>query len=77
MARAARERRPVRVRAERRTDVRWMLESTEDGTLVVFDHTGFAAIYTRFRIVTFGWAQMLTRLTQYVPSGEPVPFFVH
>jgi uncharacterized protein YndB with AHSA1/START domain len=59
------------------TDIRWTLAPADGGTLVVFDHTGFAEINGMFRIVTVGWAQMLERLQQYLASGKPVPFFDH
>jgi uncharacterized protein YndB with AHSA1/START domain len=58
------------------TDVRFTLEPTPDGgTLVVFDHTGFAEVDEMFRRVTMGWSQMLLQLKQYTESGEPAPFF--
>jgi uncharacterized protein YndB with AHSA1/START domain len=58
------------------TEVRFALEAAPDGgTLVVFDHNGFAEVDAMFRRVTMGWAQMLLRLKQYVEGGEPVPFF--
>jgi len=60
------------------TDVRWTLRpGAESGTLVVFDHTGFAAVDEMFRIVTLGWAQMVLRLKDNLESGKPVPFFDH
>jgi len=59
------------------TDVRWTLQPADGGTLVLFDHTGFAEAGTMFRIVTLGWAQMLLRLERYLATGEPVPFFDH
>jgi uncharacterized protein YndB with AHSA1/START domain len=58
------------------TEVRWTLEPTgSGGTLVIFDHTGFAEVGTMFRIVTLGWAQILGRLKQYLDTGQPAPFF--
>jgi uncharacterized protein YndB with AHSA1/START domain len=59
------------------TDVRWTLQESDGGTLVVFDHTGFAEVGPMFRIVTLGWAQMLERLQRYLASGAPVPYFDH
>jgi uncharacterized protein YndB with AHSA1/START domain len=57
------------------TEVRWSLSPSDAGTLVVFDHTGFAAVSPMFRIVTVGWAQLLERLQRYLGSGEPSPYF--
>jgi uncharacterized protein YndB with AHSA1/START domain len=58
------------------TDVRFALEpAPDDGTRVVFDHTGFAQVDEMFRRVTLGWSQMLLRLKQYAESGQPAPFF--
>lgn len=59
------------------TDVRWTLQDADGGTLVLFDHTGFAETGTMVRVVTMGWAQMLLRLQQYLATGEPAPFFDH
>ena len=59
------------------TDVRWTLHRTPDGTRVVFDHTGFAAIDEIYRIITLGWAQMLLRLKQYAETGTRTPYFDH
>jgi uncharacterized protein YndB with AHSA1/START domain len=58
------------------THVRFTVsEAAEGGTLVLFDHTGFPAVDTMYRIVTLGWAQMLLRLKQYAETGAPTPFF--
>ena len=58
------------------TDVRVTLDAAPDGgTRLLFDHTGFAQVDERFRMVTLGWVQMLLRLKQSVESGGPVPFF--
>ena len=60
------------------TDIRWMIRAKpEGGSLVVFDHTGFAGIDETFRIVTLGWAEMVLRLRDYLESGKPVPYFTH
>jgi uncharacterized protein YndB with AHSA1/START domain len=59
------------------TDVRWTLSPAPDGTRILFDHTGFAAIDEAYRIVTLGWAQMLLRLKQYAETGAPNPYFDH
>jgi uncharacterized protein YndB with AHSA1/START domain len=57
------------------TGVRWTLQPTQDGTLVLLDHTGFAEVDSMFRIVTLGWAQMLLSLREYLQTGTPAPFF--
>jgi hypothetical protein len=45
--------------------VRWTLVPGPDGgTLVLLDHTGFAAVDTMYRMVTLGWAQMILRLKE-------------
>jgi len=60
------------------TDVRWTIQAKPDGgSVVVFDHTGFAEIDEMFRIVTLGWAEMVLRLRDYLESGKPVPYFTH
>ncbi len=56
--------------------MRWTLTGVEDGgTLLVFDHTGFAEAGPMYRTVTLGWAQMLLHLKEYLESGRPTPFF--
>jgi uncharacterized protein YndB with AHSA1/START domain len=61
---------------ELRTDVRFTLEpGAQGGTRILFDHTGFAQVDEMFRMVTLGWVQMFLRLSQYLESGQPVPFF--
>jgi uncharacterized protein YndB with AHSA1/START domain len=57
------------------TDIHWILQPSGDGTLVVFDHTGWGEIDTMFRIVTLGWAQMIMALKRYAETGEADPFF--
>ncbi|MDT9688965.1 SRPBCC domain-containing protein [Streptomyces sp. P9(2023)] len=58
------------------TKLRYALEEhPEGGTLVRFDHTGFAEIDDMFREVTMGWAGMFMRLKEYVEGGRPVPYF--
>jgi hypothetical protein len=57
------------------TQVRWTLQPGEMGTVVLLDHTGFAEVGTMYRIVTFGWAQMLERMQRYLAGGTPVPYF--
>jgi uncharacterized protein YndB with AHSA1/START domain len=58
------------------TSVRWMLAPGPDGgTLVLLDHTDFAAVDAMYRMVTLGWAQMILRLKEYAETGKPTPFF--
>jgi uncharacterized protein YndB with AHSA1/START domain len=46
-----------------------------DGTTVYFDHVGWRETDQMFRIVTFGWGQVLARLKAFLDSGKPVPYF--
>ena len=58
------------------TEIVYALEAhPEGGTVVRFDHTGFAEIDDMFREVTMGWAGMFLRLKEYVETGSPVPYF--
>jgi uncharacterized protein YndB with AHSA1/START domain len=57
------------------TRVTWDIEPTDNHTVVRLDHTGFAAVDDRFRIVTVGWAQMLLSLKAYLETGVRAPFF--
>jgi uncharacterized protein YndB with AHSA1/START domain len=57
------------------TGVRWSLTPSDGATLLLLDHDGFAEVGTMYRMVTMGWAQMLTHLKKYLESGQPTPFF--
>ncbi|MFG2760922.1 SRPBCC domain-containing protein [Streptomyces wuyuanensis] len=58
------------------TEIAYALEAqAEGGTVVRFDHAGFAEIDDMFREVTMGWAGMFARLKEYVETGTPVPYF--
>jgi uncharacterized protein YndB with AHSA1/START domain len=58
------------------TEIVYALEADpEGGTVVRFDHTGFAEADDMFREVTMGWAGMFTRLKEYVETGTPAPYF--
>jgi uncharacterized protein YndB with AHSA1/START domain len=58
------------------TEIRWTLSSpTEGTTLVLLDHNGFAEVGPMYRLVTHGWAQMISHLKKYLETGEPTPFF--
>lgn len=58
------------------TEIVYALEAhPEGGTVVRFDHMGFAEIDDMFREVTMGWAGMFGRLKEYLETGTPVPYF--
>ncbi|MET8129440.1 SRPBCC domain-containing protein [Streptomyces sp. NPDC005065] len=58
------------------TEIVYALEAhPEGGTVVRFDHAGFAEIDDMFREVTMGWAGMFARLKNYAETGIPVPYF--
>jgi uncharacterized protein YndB with AHSA1/START domain len=59
------------------TDIAFALSPTAagDGTTVYFDHVGWREADQMFRIVTFGWGQVLARLKGFLDSGKPVPYF--
>jgi uncharacterized protein YndB with AHSA1/START domain len=59
------------------TDVTFALSPATqgDGTTVRFDHAGWRDTDQMFRIVTFGWGQMLSRLKGYLDSGKAMPYF--
>jgi uncharacterized protein YndB with AHSA1/START domain len=59
------------------TDIAFALSpaSDGDGTTVYFDHVGWRETDQMFRIVTFGWGQVLARLKAFLDSGKPVPYF--
>jgi uncharacterized protein YndB with AHSA1/START domain len=58
------------------TEIVYALEPhPEGGTVVRFDHTGFAEIDDMFREVTMGWAGMFMRLKDYVETGSAAPYF--
>jgi uncharacterized protein YndB with AHSA1/START domain len=59
------------------TDVRFQLQPAADGpgTSVRFDHSGWQDSDQMFRVVTFGWGQMLARLKGYAETGKPAPYF--
>jgi uncharacterized protein YndB with AHSA1/START domain len=57
------------------THVTWAIEPTDAGVTVRLDHTGFAAVDDMFRIVTGGWAHLLTSLKAYLETGRRKPFF--
>ena len=59
------------------TDIAFALSPAAegDGTTVHFDHVGWRETDQMFRIVTFGWGQVLARLKAFLDSGKPVPYF--
>ena len=57
------------------TDVAFGLGHKPDGgTLVMFDHRGFAEADAMFRIVSYHWAHILGRLASYAETGTPAPY---
>ncbi|MEV6107922.1 maleylpyruvate isomerase N-terminal domain-containing protein [Streptomyces sp. NPDC051940] len=52
------------------------LEAAGGGTVLRFDHTGFAAVDDEFRCVAQTWAELLTGLRAYAQGGVPAPKFV-
>jgi hypothetical protein len=59
------------------TEVVFGLEASEagDGTTIRFDHVGWRDTDHMFRVVTFGWGQMLARLKGFADTGKPMPYF--
>jgi uncharacterized protein YndB with AHSA1/START domain len=45
------------------------------GTTIRFDHVGWRETDQMFRVVTFGWGQMLARLKGFADTGKPAPYF--
>jgi uncharacterized protein YndB with AHSA1/START domain len=59
------------------TEVAFKLEPAAEGrgTTVRFDHTGWRDTDQMFRVVTYGWGQMLGRLKGFADTGRPMPYF--
>jgi uncharacterized protein YndB with AHSA1/START domain len=59
------------------TEVVFELDPAADGsgTTIRFDHVGWRETDQMFRVVTFGWGQMLARLKGFADTGKPMPFF--
>jgi uncharacterized protein YndB with AHSA1/START domain len=57
------------------TDIAFGLgHKPEGGTLVMFDHRGFAEADAMYRIVSYHWAHILGRLASYAATGKPTPY---
>jgi uncharacterized protein YndB with AHSA1/START domain len=58
------------------TDILFRLDQAPDGrgTRLLFDHVGWAAADEMYRIVTYGWGDVLRHLKTYAESGKPTPF---
>jgi hypothetical protein len=41
--------------------------------LHLFDHVGWRDTDQMYRVVTFGWGQMLARLKGFLDTGKPMP----
>jgi uncharacterized protein YndB with AHSA1/START domain len=59
------------------TEVAFVLSPAAQGdaTTVRFDHVGWREADQMFRVVTFGWGQMLSRLKGFLDSGKAMPYF--
>jgi uncharacterized protein YndB with AHSA1/START domain len=59
------------------TEIRFGLAPAEpgQGTTIRFDHVGWRETDQMFRVVTFGWGQMLARLKGFADTGKPAPYF--
>jgi uncharacterized protein YndB with AHSA1/START domain len=57
------------------TDIVFELDESSGATRVRFDHSGWEDAEEMVRIVTFGWGQILPRLSRYAATGRPDPFF--
>ena len=55
----------------------WELSATDAGVIVLFRHFGFAEGYPESDLghTAQTWAMILDRLTRYVATGDPQPFF--
>ena len=51
-----------------------IVDRPEDGTVLNFDHTGFATV-DGVRDWTIGWATKMLALKNYAVTGDPNPFF--
>jgi uncharacterized protein YndB with AHSA1/START domain len=58
------------------TDIVFQLAPGADGqgTRVLFDHVGWADADAMYRIVTYGWGQVLSHLKAYAETGKPTPY---
>jgi uncharacterized protein YndB with AHSA1/START domain len=59
------------------TEVAFVLSPAAQGdaTTVRFDHVGWREADQMFRVVTFGWGQVLSRLKAFLDSGKATPYF--
>jgi uncharacterized protein YndB with AHSA1/START domain len=57
------------------TEVAFALDPAGPGTTVRFDHVGWRDTDQMYRVVTFGWGQMLGRLKGFCDTGRPMPYF--
>jgi uncharacterized protein YndB with AHSA1/START domain len=56
------------------TRVRFLLEASENGTMLNFAHTGWVEASEHFRISSFCWAMYLRILKRNLEHGETVPY---
>jgi uncharacterized protein YndB with AHSA1/START domain len=57
------------------TTITWTLTPTERGTLVHFDHDGWASDDGPFPSAAMTWGQLMTSLKQYVETGTGTPLY--
>lgn len=58
------------------TRVRWEVEPSNGGGRVKFHHEGWKSAEGPPPDITFVWAMVLDRLSQYAEKGKPNPYFV-
>jgi uncharacterized protein YndB with AHSA1/START domain len=57
------------------TQVRWGFQSSEQGTSVRFEHSGWRSADGDLARCSFVWGQVLARLDRYLATGTPDPYF--
>ncbi len=55
------------------TSVTWLLEPAHNGTLLVFNHDGFAQADERYEITRTWWGHFLDSLKSYLETGKGSP----
>ncbi|HEX9410394.1 MAG TPA: SRPBCC domain-containing protein [Actinomycetota bacterium] len=58
------------------TKVQWEVEPADGGNKVKFHHQGWKSAEGGTPDITFVWAMVLDRLSQYAQSGKANPYFV-
>lgn len=57
------------------TDIRFDVETGDEGTSVLFSHDGWATTDESFPFIAYSWAQILPRLKKLSETGQADPFF--